>query len=730
MIISAPFLPPHAATDDYGNYLKAAMACGNFGDGAFPLGADLAWHGGVHLTAPARGAGVEPVRAIADGTVVYVRAPKNSADADADDPLNYVGWTDNGCVVIKHETEIGEDVGVTFYSIMLHLQQIEPSVQKGSKIWRKNKVGQAGRIYGKSHQLHVEIICDDDNLARLTGRSDGTLDIGSHGRTDALFGKTYIHLPSGTSFYSQPPTASGPAAAPTWTSDVPLVIGISLSRVGQTQFVTLTSTGESIGTAPARTDTELYEQACTMAQTQAAVARDTYELMRFGRVLEALGSDTDTLAHWQQVAYPGGHGWVNLHGADARAFSEADFPDWCGWRLINDDTNTDSRCDSEALLDLMLQDNNNGSPNQRRTDALAVVADPKAQKRLAMSICKFPTEWQASTTEARWSWLKTDSPPGASRTAGPYLDPEDYPEFVAHSKALCFWDEANLGIPAAHWHFHPREFIRVFRECGWLSRDEMIQLFPRTAMRKAGNRWVSERVGVRMSTVENYHKDLNKACRRYGIVTPLRMAAFYANAMQETMWFGKLHENNSNVRYWPWDGRGFLQLTWPDNYIKYWRFIGRTINDRLARDLHDAARQADHQRSNAPLVALETRVATADMKNWRTELSDGTRMDLSADCACAYWAWSRASQYADAEPANTRASKPAPAHNVYYTSPGMGNVAATVNRGKPSTNYSSINGIVARFQAYNTCEVTLLDTPIFPGTNQPHEPRDYRPRHP
>lgn len=100
--------------------------------------------------------------------------------------------------------------------------------------------------------------------------------------------------------------------------------------------------------------------------------------------------------------------------------------------------------------------------------------------------------------------------------------------------------------------------------------------------------------------------------------------------------------------------------------------------------------------------------------------------------AGAYWAWSRASQYADLQPTNLSVSKTAtgPGSHSYYTSAGMGNVAATVNVGHAATHYSSVNGIVARFQAYNTCEVALMDTPTFPGSSKPNEPQDYKPRRP
>ena len=526
-----------------------------------------------------------------------------------------------------------------------------------------------------------------------------------------------------------------------------------------------------IGTTAGIADVDLYEEANTIANAYAQQASkptpvSIYELLRFGRTI---GSDTlhpADVPYWRKVAYPGGVGWVNLHAQGTHAFSDADFPYWRGWQPISDDPNADSRCDSSSLLDLILQETSNDSvaaranqianpaaEQQRKAKVLAKISNADIQARLARTICKFPTEWEKSSVANRWQWLTTETPADGGPLAGPYLQKEDFPKFQAHAEALCFWEEANLGISSLHWHFHPIEFIQQFRKCGWLSRDEMIQLFPKTAMRpKSKTTWVSESVSVSTRIIATYQVDLNKATRRYGIVTPLRMAAFYGNTMQETQWFATLAEkinkkkkivngkpvitNGKTVmeddppRYAPWVGRGFMQLTWPDNYIKYWRFKGKSVSDDLAEKLHNAAHKADVTRTNASLEALEADVPI-EMKQWRNDL--GNNASAAADSAGAYWAWSRATTNADNEPSNIRATKPAGKLSLpYYTSVGFGQVAATVNVGHPSTNYASVNGIVARFQAYNTCEAVLLDTPTFPsaGGKSLSAPENYVPRHP
>src|SRR5690606_31028924 len=137
MIISPPFLTVRRNSQTDAEYVAACMAGDSPGAGSYPVSHRLSWHGGLHLTAPAGSSGHLPVRAIADGTVVLVRQPaKKPADADAQrkHALGYYrGWTDNGVVVIRHETEIGEgaDAQVTFYSVYQHLRTIRPAIREG-----------------------------------------------------------------------------------------------------------------------------------------------------------------------------------------------------------------------------------------------------------------------------------------------------------------------------------------------------------------------------------------------------------------------------------------------------------------------------------------------------------------------------------------------------------------------------------------------------------------------
>ena len=81
----------------------------------------------------------------------------------------------------------------------------------------------------------------------------------------------------------------------------------------------------------------------------------------------------------------------------------------------------------------------------------------------------------------------------------------------------------------------------------------------------------------------------------------------------------------------------------------------------------------------------------------------------------AYQSQSKAAQYADTISDNVRTTITTDKKEslTYYTNEGFGSVAATVNVGRPVTNYSSINGVQARFQAYSIAQVVLFDTPEF-----------------
>jgi predicted chitinase len=612
MLISPPFLPAREPNQSDDDWLTAAMRCGMPGDGAFPVSFQLGWHGGVHLTAPMNGAAAEHVRAIADGTVVYVRAPAPRVD-DPHHAQNYRGWTDNGCVVLRHETAIGTGANaenVVFLSLYMHLSHLSPSLVAGRRVYRKDDLGQAGQIYGATQRkIHFEIVCDDANLRKLAGRSAAALDQSRDGRSDAWFGALYFALPEGTQVFDvqpmpqrvaahrQPPRAGahGPlpapvALSPAHVTDRQLIVEMrygegegQLDRRGDLTITTRETSGTPIAAPLREEDAEyrLFESASTIASAFAAAAAPAqttvFELLRFGRRINETNEAAmpATLPHWRRISYPGGTGWVNLGAAAIRKFSDADLPDWCGWSLIDDAADGDSRCDSATVRGWLDTD---GDGAVTLAEARAAMNDAVVAAKLAKSVCKFPSEWDAATIDARWSWLKSATPENPE----PLTD-DDFAELKAHITAFCI-DDASLH--AAQWHWHPREFMRHFRRCSWLSVDELAQMLPRRSgpagAQAAPIPWATAR-----SRMDTYAVELNLAMRKFGIVSRTRQVHFLAQTYIETaLWrtmeeLGRAHQQRNRrtgLMYWPapamqyyqaFFGRGAMQLTWAGNYDGY-----------------------------------------------------------------------------------------------------------------------------------------------------------------
>ncbi|MFZ5550585.1 MAG: hydroxyethylthiazole kinase [Pseudomonadota bacterium] len=512
MLISPPFLLPRAADESDDQWINRCMVGGEPSQGAFPLSFNLGWHGGMHLIAPMNGAQPEPVRAIADGTVVFIRAATPQPAGPLNEqttPLAYRGrWTDNGVVVIRHETEIGDGANsqVMFFSIYMHLSEVDNALQLNRPVFRKARIGAAGQVYGDvRRQIHFEIVCDDANLRRFTGRLGGDLPINADGRLDAVYGQMYFLLPGGTRFYGQKPldhlaeahrqppkpSANAPLPPPqalqaVYTSGQtePLVVALryagsegALADRGDAQLSTLRLDGTSLGAALRENEAEyqLYRRAVEVAEAHPMNARPApsavYELLRFGRVVNTNNETLTpaTVPHWRQVRYPGGQGWVNLNAANVCKFSDADFPHWQQWRLIDDSADQDCRCDSATLrswLDM------SGDGQVDPVEAAARLSDPSLSAKLARTICKVPTEWDAATIDQRWGWLKTSTP----ENPNPFTE-ADFALLRSHIQALAFFP-GNTGLPPSHWHFQPREFVRQFRGCGWLSLEELMRAIP------------------------------------------------------------------------------------------------------------------------------------------------------------------------------------------------------------------------------------------------------------
>lgn len=128
--------------------------------------------------------------------------------------------------------------------------------------------------------------------------------------------------------------------------------------------------------------------------------------------------------------------------------------------------------------------------------------------------------------------------------------------------------------------------------------------------------------------------------RKYCINTPFRISCFLGNAIQETGWLSNLHEGNgSNLWYAPRYGYGFLQLTNPENYLNYFKYIDKVVQEPLKK-LVDAyaliAAQPPANRSNAILQDRHFPMLPTEFIELRNDVSD-SQGTLAADNAGFYW---------------------------------------------------------------------------------------------
>ena len=575
MIISPPFLRNRTASQTDADWTGAMMPVNT--DQGFPLNGAESWHGGVHITHTDEGNSPEKIRAIADGVVVSFRQPSSSKDAE---PLNYLGPTDDGYVLLKHETEIGsgEDGKVVFYSLYMHMKFLEAEIKQDAKIYRKAPLGSSGMCSGQN-EFHFQIFCDDDNISKLAGRTTRELDVSKDGRTDAVYGDIHFYLPAGTKFYDKAPadnSTSITGLSELYTSSAPLYVSMTLAQ-GSCTMVTRQKNTQTdgkydlLGDPLVNADGEDYEYNLYKTAMRNYKERTSagFELLRFGRVIN---TEHETLAPadaplWMTVSYPGGKGVVNLADANIKKFSDADFPHWTGWQLVDDDADSNSQCNSAIIRKLQ--------------------EDGEYNNQCGKLICHFPFEWEKSTIDTRFSWLKTGDDKRAPMTEA------DYAKFKAHAEALCF--DSGVFSSGRLWYFEPKEFIEHFRKCSWMNLNEIASTFPKYLFySSSGNPRAAQKQPASVysidhekakSRIEMYYESLNLCIRKYIGDDKKRISFFLPQTLLETaQWrdlggskrllhewgFGRYNSVNPATEYYTvFYGRGIMQLTWAGLYKTY-----------------------------------------------------------------------------------------------------------------------------------------------------------------
>ena len=739
MVISPPFLPVPTPGESEADWLARAMKQqvadaihSGAQEGSFPISASHMWHNGIHLSAPPAPGGVHVVRAVADGRVIYVRQPTPHS-TDPAHPLNYspggqAFWSDDGCVIVRHSTDIGAanevTTGFTWYTLTMHLRTVESAVKVGARIYRKDLIGNPGKVYGAQADIHLEVCCDETQLIQLTGNrpawrnpfDESRPEVPkANGRTDAVFGDLYIFLPPGTATATSPPTdhlrsRTGPArtlGARQW-------VRIRYDK-GQGYITSLDMSGQPVGAVKHETDFEyrLYDRACELhrlvgPQVIEGLSSPSawYELLRFGRLLDPMGPVPLPIdaAHWREIPTVNGTVWADLNAPGSCKFSDADFPAIAGWNFFADDRDhLDQRCQS-ANMDRWIGDPLLPPAERYKTGNLSARLGVKSvREKLKRAICFFPTEWDQTTIDARCAWVRDP------KKTTPPLSDEEWERFRPHAMALTARDLPE-EYKNAKWRFHPQEFVAMMKKVGWLSEAEMRQLIPEKIVRGKGaglkGPFFYERNESKAGNLIGKNVwALNKMMRKFGINTPHRMAAFAGNSIPETGWWSDFNESHgAEKKYAPWYGRGFLQLTNPDgkftddsNYAKYFRFIGHTTKN----------------------------IPPENLRAWRENLSK-IKYE-AAESAGAYWAWMQANKEADDISPNQRItltldaeSQVNPGSSVtIYENKAFRRVSCLINLpSKIDHSDPPLNGLTDRYSAYAVAQLVLLDTAQFPQSNE------------
>lgn len=582
MIISPPLLAERIDTENDADWVNRMMPADPQRN--FPVNQGLSWHGGIHLTSSSS----DPVRCVADGKIISLRQPDPTAREIP--PLNYNGATDNGYVLLKHETEIGsgESGKIVWYSLYIHLNTIDSSVVPGKTLYRKAPIGTTGLVDGKK-ALHFQIFCDDENIQKITGRTSPDTDLIKNGRLDVVYGDMHFYLPAGIRFYeSMPENNLLVNNSSEQTTAVPLYVTMSFNKgsctmVTRQQDAALPDNYSEVGEPLVNADGEDYEY--NLYSSALRLYPDSpsagYEMLRFGRIVN---TEHETLTPadaplWRTVNIPGGKGFVNLSASDIKVYSDGDFPHWTGWKLVDDDTDNNSQCNSPTVL------------STTRSD-------------LSRMVCHFPLEWENTTVDSRFEWLKSPN-----EVLGKPMAACDMLLLTDHGKALCL--EENPLPSGRVWHFDPRAFITHFRKCGWLGLEDYIRIVRRNEssslqpelMRLELTNWLTTEGRKQSGEIirpVNVSLNLSKILTKYLIVTPLRMAHFMGQMARETGRFKSFVENgDSNYfnMYEPgtnqgiklgntqvgdgakFKGRGTVHLTGRGNYTNYSKYrFGRTSN--------------------------------------------------------------------------------------------------------------------------------------------------------
>ncbi|CAE6871600.1 hypothetical protein R75471_00980 [Paraburkholderia domus] len=586
MIISPPFLPVAGMTSTNLALTDPMMSVVDefeLAHGVYPIAFDRRWHTGVHLYPATQN---EKVRAIADGEVVAYRVCQHAIDGGTPHDSNA------GFVLLKHTSETGDGRTLTFYSLYMHLLalsayssvgvdgnvlpeflrlpspggSLNPSVAPpaqaggGKKVSRKDVLGLPGGCHGQRH-IHFEIFMLPEDFDRYFGATQlGNTQPHTPAGTD-YWGHSYYIIPAGQTFVAQPPgTVNGKLHGITFDplhggqNTLPLHVESYFHR--GSKYTSVWSVAADGSRTPLVTDKpeseyeyKLYERATKLYPT---CPSDGYELLRFGRILSGSPSLPAGAAKttWIRAAFAAGQeGYIDLNNEKIVKLSDADFPFLANWQKVSEGNSpfaSDGLCDIDRLKAILgtakehqTQQEQGEHEEYQKEEALVryVRNTPGVRDLFKGFVCQTPSEWDGANNDARYGKLLSQ------QGEFYYGDSAGYGKFMALLKQFQFWDVTHLQPGMKLWFFHPLQFIRYFRRCGWLSLREQTQLLPRRSLPDAGGQisWVLSKTRF----TDGAHSEggtaprglglaLNHIFRKYGFDSSLRKAHLLGQIFKET----------------------------------------------------------------------------------------------------------------------------------------------------------------------------------------------------
>ncbi|MEX3931952.1 peptidase M23 [Paraburkholderia phymatum] len=614
--------------------------------GTFPIAFDRRWHCGVHLMPKMQ---VEKVHAIADGEVIAYRVCQRAYDGGSGRPDSNAGF-----VLLKHVTETGDGRGMTFYSLYMHLldlgsyasigadanlipeflrlptasdaRSIAPAESGTSrKVRRKQVLGWVGGCHGQSH-LHFEIFMTRDDFDAYFDRTQPGNITTTHLCDNGCWGHTYFVIPVGRAFHALPPTADAQGKLhgiefvrrQSGQNEQPLYVETYFQKGNRyTNVWGVSSDGRKnlLTETPICEKSYEYEMYKRVTALYPTCPSDGYDLLRFGRTLftpiasspaedRSQTRESDQRETWVRVAFAAQQdGYIDISDTTIQKLSDANFPYFMGWQKIseaNSPFNDDGLCDINALKNILrdaavhqIPDEISSIDEYRKEDALVryVRTTAGVRTKLRGFICEAPSEWDSTHNDERHKKLMNEGEFYYKNEAG-------YKKYIDLLRSFQFWDKTGLPTDQKLWFFHPLAFIRHFRKCEWLSKDELASTFPRymfysstgnprTAITTNNSTYAITKAEAR-NRIMHHSAALNACIRKYIGHDKKRTALFLAQILLETaQWrnpggskrlmhewrFGQYSLANPATQYYTaFYGRGIMQLTWAGNYKAYGQY--------------------------------------------------------------------------------------------------------------------------------------------------------------